>query len=359
MKITKTSYFSYRLKGLPKGCQQCVRGEKLVLFVTGVCPRRCYYCPISDQKSQKDVTYANERPVTDHSARQITEEARLCGSKGAGFTGGDPLARLDRTINYIKTLKKAFGKRFHIHLYTSLNLVTPAVLKRLHEAGLDEIRFHPDLDNDQLWEKIVLAKGLGWDVGVEIPAIPGKLRETKRLMEFLDGKIKFLNINELELSDGKASSLSELGYMSKDYLSYGVKGSDNMAKELLKHALKKRLRYSVHYCTAKLKDKVQLANRIKRRGKNVKKKYDVLTSEGLLQRGAIYGKNLAGVRRWLVSDIGVPADLVETDKERQRLLTNAGVVMNLVDELKKKGMKPAIVTEYPTWDRLTIETDWL
>jgi hypothetical protein len=31
--------------------------------------------------------------------------------------GGDPLLFLNRTINYAKALKKAFGKKFHIHIY--------------------------------------------------------------------------------------------------------------------------------------------------------------------------------------------------------------------------------------------------
>ena len=63
MRIEKTKFFSKKIGNLPKGCRQCVKGQKLVFFVTGICPRRCYYCPISDKKYQHDVIYANERPV--------------------------------------------------------------------------------------------------------------------------------------------------------------------------------------------------------------------------------------------------------------------------------------------------------
>ncbi|MFA5888561.1 MAG: radical SAM protein, partial [Candidatus Nanoarchaeia archaeon] len=65
--IKKTPYKSYAIGELPKGCQMCVRGEKEVIFVTGVCSRQptCYFCPISDQKHGKDVIYANEMPLTD------------------------------------------------------------------------------------------------------------------------------------------------------------------------------------------------------------------------------------------------------------------------------------------------------
>ena len=100
----KNKYHSYALGVLPQGCQYCVQGQKLVLFVTGICPRNCAFCPVSDQKYQQDVIYANERKV--FSFRDVLAEAKLMDAKGAGITGGDPLAKLERTLEYIKSLKK-------------------------------------------------------------------------------------------------------------------------------------------------------------------------------------------------------------------------------------------------------------
>src|SRR3990167_9322210 len=114
-KPKENQYYSYNLKQLPKGCQYCVKGEKLVLFITGICPRSCVFCPVSDQKYQQDVTYANERKVQDF--KDVLQEAELMRANGAGITGGDPLARLERTGEYIKKLKAHFGKQFHLHLY--------------------------------------------------------------------------------------------------------------------------------------------------------------------------------------------------------------------------------------------------
>jgi len=73
----------------------------------------------------------------------ILEEASLIGAQGAGITGGDPLCRLDRTIRYIKLLKKGFGR---LSTYTCTR---PGQRPRRRpwkavQAGLDEIRFHPD-----------------------------------------------------------------------------------------------------------------------------------------------------------------------------------------------------------------------
>ena len=132
--LKQNKYYSYNTKKLPKGCQYCVKGEKLVLFVTGICPRKCYFCPISDDKYGKDVVYANElrieekrenineninRNMNDIKMDNIIQEAKNMKAKGMGITGGDPLARIERTIECIRLLKKTFGKKFHIHLYTS------------------------------------------------------------------------------------------------------------------------------------------------------------------------------------------------------------------------------------------------
>ncbi|MBW2997792.1 radical SAM protein [Candidatus Woesearchaeota archaeon] len=381
-KIAKTPFYSWKIGNLPKGCQHCVKGEKLVLFVTGICPRNCSYCPISDKKHQHDVTYANEWPTAKIS--EIIEEAQLCKSKGAGFTGGDPLVKLERTVKYIKALKKAFGKGFHIHLYTSFDLADEKRLKKLRDAGLDEIRFHPNIDDDTLWHRIDIVRKFKWDIGVEIPCIPGKKVKTMKLMDFFNKKIKFLNINELEVSDAKANKLSEQGMRTKDRLSYGVKGSESLAKYFLREAQKKKFSYNIHYCTAKLKDKIQLARRIQRRAKSVKQYFDILNNDGTLTRGVIYLPYLAPsfdyakklekltikqkqftlnklntAIKHLMREFEVPQKLLMIDKRRMRILTNPGVVQHLEKQIKTMHLKPAIITEYPTWDAMTVELDWL
>jgi hypothetical protein len=353
--IEKTRYFSKKIGSLAKGCRQCVKGQKLVLFVTGICPRKCYFCPISDKKYQHDVIYANERKVTN--IYQIIEEAKLCSAKGAGFTGGDPLTRLARTVKFIKALKKKFGKKFHIHLYTSFDLVNKNSLQKLYNAGLDEIRFHADIDNSSLWDRIELADKFDWDVGIEIPVIPNKLKQTKKLIDFFHNKLSFLNLNELEIADNKMSRLSKLGFLTKTKVSYAVKGSEQTAIKLMKYIQNKKYSLNVHYCTAKLKDRVQLGERIKRRAKNIRKPYDIVDKEGLLIRGAIYAKNPAELRKKLMKEFRIPKDLIEV--ENKRLLTGAWIIDELRQELKNKKLKIAIVKEYPTYDKLQVEVDFI
>lgn len=369
MKIQKTPYYSYKIGKLAKGCKLCVKGKKLVLFVTGLCSKRCYYCPISEEKYGKDVIYANERPVKN--LTQIFEEIKLSDAEGAGITGGDPLVKINRTIKYIKALKEI--DKFHIHLYTPLNLVNKANLRRLYNAGLDEIRFHPDLDNRSMWGKIKLAKSYDWDVGVEIPVIPGKIKKTKELIDFIYNIVDFLNMNELEYSDSNAFRLS--GFKTKA-LSYAIKGSDELAKRLLKY-ISKNYNLNVHYCTVKLKDKVQLGNRLKLRATNIAKPYDIVTSEGTLIRGALYLPNLMPtfsyrkkleklsskkmiikklklIMNKLIKENNINKNLICVDKQKLRILISPKLLKDIKTELVK-----AIVEEYPTYDQLELEIDFV
>jgi hypothetical protein len=378
MKITKTPYYSWKTGELIQGCQLCVKGEKLVLFVTGLCSSRCDFCPISDKKLYKDVIYANERPLKDEKeTKAIIGEAEACSANGAGITGGDPLVKLDRTVEYIKLLKKTFGKEFHIHLYTPLTLVNEKNLLRLYKAGLDEIRFHLKLDKEEEWPKIMLARKFEWKVGVEIPIIPGKEQETKLLIDFIADKVDFLNLNELELADN-AVWRNKKNVKCKDNISYAIKGSNDLAKKLLKYCAS--LGIKTHYCTCKLKDKVQLAERILRRAKNVKQKFDVLKEDGLLLRGAIYLPELAPsfgyheklsklkasekkkilnklkiIRENILKQEELPQHMLLIDEHKLRLITSAW----LARIIKAKGVVRAVVTEYPTFDALEIEVEFL
>ena len=379
--MEKTPYFSWKLGPLPKGCQLCIQGKKLVLFVTGLCPRKCFYCPISDKKSQKDVIYANEWPIKENELETIFKEAELCGAKGAGITGGDPLVKLERTVTLIKNFKQRFGQHFHIHLYTSLNLITEETLKHLYYSGLDEIRVHPDLDDRTLWPKISLLKKFSWDVGVEIPLIPTKEMETKKLIDLIQDKVDFLNINELEISDTNANHLVEKHFLPKDSMSYGVKGSGELGIELLNYVEKNYPQFNVHYCTTTLKDRVQLAERIKRRAKNIKEIFDVVTEEGMLKRGAIYlpeispqttRETLEKIKQneklanqflekldFLKKELLKKFHLTRTkiDVQKLRILLSQKDVKRYAKEIKKLNLIPALVEEYPTHDGLEIEIE--
>lgn len=351
-----------------------------MLFITGLCGQRCFYCPVNERKYDKDIVYANEWHVANpDNPKELLEEARLTEARGAGITGGDPLVKVDRCCSYIKLLKKEFGKNFHIHLYTPLKLVTKERLQKLYDAGLDEIRLHPNLDDEKLWHRLDWAKDFDWVVGVEIPAIPRYEEKTTKLIDFLAGKIDFINLNELELSDTAAKhyKLQELGYKPKDDLSYGVAGSKEMALKMLAYARAKGI--PAHFCTAKLKDSVQMKKRLQLRAQHARLPFDIPLAEGTLLRGCVYLKELApgmsyaeklknadkdkavqqlnNIRTTLVTKLNLHEVVV--DQNKLRIILPCKIAKKNATKLKKLNLVPAIVEEYPTADALEVEVEFL
>ncbi len=380
MTIAKTGSYSWCTGSLPEGCARCVEGRKLVLFITGLCAQRCFYCPVSEDKFTHDDVYANEWKIKDvNNPKELFEEARLTGATGAGVTGGDPLAQIDRCADYIRKLKHEFGKGFHIHLYTPLKLVTEERLKKLFDAGLDEIRFHPDLDDQSLWPRLDLAKKYAWKIGVEIPAIPGYEEKTKRLVDFIVGKVEFLNLNELERSDTQAAhyKLDEKGFEQKDRISYGIKGSKEMAFSVMEYANKKGLK--AHFCTAKLKDAVQMTKRLQLRAQHTALPFDIQTKAGTLIHGVVYLHELspgfdyqkriaAADRERTIKNLEslkeeikkiVKSEEVMVDQKKLRILLSSKLIRKHAAKVKALGLLPAIVEEFPTAEQVEVEVDFL
>ena len=262
----KTKFDSYCLNGIANGCKYCVRGEKLVLFISGICKRNCWYCSLSKKRKDKDLIFANERECKNF--KNILKEVEESGATSAGITGGDPLIFLNRTLKFVSGLKKEFGKRFHIHIYLPTKFVTKDKLRRLSKY-VDEVRFHPEFlinENsiDKDIEKISLAK-LFWsreNIGLELPLIPNKKKDILNFILSVKDIVGFVNLNEFELSDTnfdiitKKYKLKEGGYV--------VGGSLESGKWILNELQKKKVNLKVHICTAELKNLHQFANRLRR-----------------------------------------------------------------------------------------------
>ncbi len=334
-----------------------MQGGKLVLFVTGLCenPANCsWYCPISNERKGKDIVYANEHLVSDD--KDIINEAILSSADGAGITGGEPLLVLDRSIHYIHLLKDHFGDVYHIHLYTAKKQINKRDIKKLVDAGLDEIRFHILTEEES---KVLDSIGGSLSVGVEIPAIPGRIESTKKLIKSVEKYgVDFVNINELEFTETNAYQLKKRGFRIKEGSIASVEGSEKMAIELLKWTAS-NTELNIHYCPARLKGGVQLRNRLLRRAKNVAKPYENITEEGLFLKGVITFEkednlNLlySIIRKHNFSD-----ELIYFNLEKLRIETSIEIAKKIAEEAKKKGFKVGILEEYPT-DHPRLETSY-
>ena len=353
---------SLLLGELPLGCTLCIKGSKMVLFVTGLCDSSCYYCPISQDKSGQDVIFADEMPVTDES--DILFEAKAIKSEGAGISGGDPLCDLDRTLNYIRLLKQEYGPNYHLHLYTSQNDVSEDVLRSLHEAGLDEIRFHPQTND---WSGIQRAIEMDMLVGLEVPAIPGKQEELKRLaIRAEEMGVSFLNINELEASETNFDRLVSMGMRLTNMESASIEGSASTAREFLEWSEDGLQNLSVHFCSARFKDSIQMRRRLERRLEQTIRNFeerdeqDPLLIVGVIR--AVHGhqlehEQLALIHTTLQNQFDVPTDLMNIDEIRNRVEVAPWVIEEISKQLREilvdmKDIEIGISFEYPTWDRL-------
>ncbi len=259
------------------GCTSCIRGAKMVLFVTGLCDRNCWYCPLSSERNGVDLTYANEHRVG--SPQEAIAVARTMNAEGTGVTGGEPLLRFDRVVSYCRALKEEFGNGHHIHLYTG-RAPDRETLRAM--AGIvDEIRFHPP---EQTWAlasdsryiaSVMIAREEGLSAGFEVPSLPtiGNLTSS---LPFLD----FLNINELEWGETNAGGMRARGYEPEDGVHNAVRGAREWAADLVKNP-------KVRWCSSRFKDSVQLRRRLIRVARNTARPFEEITPDGTVLYGVL------------------------------------------------------------------------
>jgi len=363
---------------LPTGCALCEAGAKMVLFVTGVCHYKCFYCPISDEKRMARATWANERRVdhawstrkdADASGRLtddlffIAEEARAIGAKGTGITGGDPMYAPELTLRYIRFLKAEFGPRHHIHMYTQIPF-DAKWLRELAEAGLDEMRFHPP---DEIWPDVdahpryadlyraakrLEDEGL-WAVGFEIPCLPGSTEQMSALVAWLvKERIAFLNVNEMEFSETNYGQLLQRGYRILDDVTMRVRDSEAVAREVMARFAARPI--SLHFCSSPFKDAIQLRQRLQRRAQRVARPHERVTEDGTLLRGIVECPDPAALSHELRAAFGLAEQQMFVDEAGKRLEVDADALERFAGDLPYA----AYVSElYPTHDALEVERE--
>lgn len=334
---------------LSEGCRLCQQGAKMVLFVTGVCHRDCFYCPVSAER-RKDVVFANERAV--NCDQDLIEEARVMDALGTGITGGEPLVVAERVLHYIRLLRSEFGRGHHIHLYTSIAPDMDTV-SRLAEAGLDEIRFHPpasmwgELGTSPYAASIGYARQCNIEAGIEVPAIEG----IEKVAAFAREMDCFLNLNELEFSDSNAGAMSLKGFVLEGDISNAVAGSMGLARDMFC----KGDAGKVHFCSSTYKDAVQLRERLVRVARNTARAFDEITEEGTVVYGQILCKDAEAAQEVaeLLTEEGILPEMIEI---RGRSVETAWWVLEDVADLVRENKEDvSIVERYPFENGFVVE----
>ncbi|MFB6130718.1 MAG: radical SAM protein, partial [Salinigranum sp.] len=215
-------------------------------------------------------------------------------------------------------------------------------MRRLADAGLDEIRFHPpyelwgDLHGTE-WEEILhVAREEGIDPAFEIPGI----RAEREFLEFLDeGAAEFVNVNEFEMSDGNFRRMKERGYELQEGHMSAVDGSKGeILEEMAQHP-------RVYFCTSVFKDAAQHRNRLKRMARTVRREFDEVTDDGTI----VYGKAWLTAER--LRELGVPEEFYTVKSGHVEL------AWWLLEEMIEEGDvdRGEIVEQYPTVDGTVVE----
>ncbi|WP_435360199.1 radical SAM protein [Haloarchaeobius sp. DFWS5] len=325
---------------ISKGCEQCAKGGKMVMFVYGYCDQRdCFYCPLGENRKNVTDVYANERLV--ESDEDVITEAKRMDALGTSITGGEPQEAMDRTCHYLSLLKDEFGEDHHTHLYTGIPGGREN-MRRLSEAGLDEIRFHPPLElwgdmHGTEWEEILyIAREEGLTPAFEIPGI----RPETEFLDFLDeGAADFCNVNEFEMSDGNYRRMQEKGFELKEGHMSAVDGDrDEILEVMGEHP-------QVYFCTSVFKDAAQHRRRLKRMAQNVRREFDDVTDDGTL----VYGKTYTDAD--VFEALGVPEEFYTAKSN------HVEVAWWLLEEMIQEGDLDdgEIVEQYPTYDGQVVE----
>ena len=325
---------------ISKGCEQCSKGGKMVLFVYGYCDQRdCFYCPLGENRKNVTDVYANERLV--ESDEDVIEEAKRMSALGTSITGGEPQEAMEKTTRYLRLLKEEFGEDHHTHLYTGIPGGREN-MRRLSEAGLDEIRFHPPVEqwgdlHGTEWEDILyVAREEGLTPAFEIPGI----RAEEEFLEFLDeGAADFCNINEFEMSDGNYRRMQEQGFELQEGHMSAVDGSKEAILDVMGDTER------AYFCTSVFKDAAQHRNRLKRMARNLRRPFDEVTDDGTL----VYGKTYTTPERF--EQLEVPEEFYSVKSE------HVEVAWWLLEEMIEEGDLDdgEVVEQYPTYDGTVVE----
>ena len=267
------------MANLSPGCRICIEGQWSCLFINGKCNGNCFYCPTS----QNEVGLPTTNTLSFPEPKEYVAYLGLLGFQGASISGGEPLLTPELSVRFIRSIKKRFGEKIHVWLYTNGILATKEIMKRLVDAGLDEIRFDIGATGYSI-RQLDHAVGIIPTVTVEIPAVPEECERMKKLLPTLcDRGVQHLNLHQLRLTPYNFEKLVGRGYRYLHGKKVTVLDSELTALELLLHGKRNNIHLPINYCSFPYKDRFQAQAARRRNGALILKGYESLTENGFIR----------------------------------------------------------------------------
>lgn len=270
---------------LSPGCRICGQGRWSCLFINGKCNCRCFYCPTT----QNEVGVPTTNKVSFSKAADYADYVRRFDFSGVSISGGEPLLTFDRSLAFIRSVRRKMGADLHIWLYTNATLLTPEHLVKLKDAGLDEIRMDISAADYGL-KKAAMAVGTIPCVTVEIPAIPEDRERLVRLLPVMQEiGISHLNLHQLRLTPHNRANFKNRPYTYLHGEKVTVLESELTALALINEACTQGLELSINYCSFVYKHRYQRAAARRRNAALVLRDHESITENGYIRTLALQG----------------------------------------------------------------------
>ena len=240
---------------ISKGCRLCGEGQWSCLFITNKCNANCFYCPAPQLNDETPSTQGFKFNNPEAYALYL----KHFGFKAVAFSGGEPLLFFDRTLAYLKAIRKICKKNIYTWMYTNGILATKDKLKVLANNGLDEIRFDIGATGYKL-DKVRMASGLIKNITIEIPAIPEEqVKLISLLPQMVDAGVHNLNLHQLRMTRHNVNKLNSKSYTLIPTERPLVLESELTALEIIHTAQQQGMNIGINYCSFCYKNRFQKA----------------------------------------------------------------------------------------------------
>jgi len=270
---------------LSPGCRICGEGGWSCLFVNGKCNCRCFYCP----SAQDEIGLPTTHRVSFARPADYSAYVGHFGFTGVSISGGEPLLTADLTLRFLQAVNQSKKRPIHLWMYTNGTLLTLDLVKKLHDAGLDEIRFDLSAVDYDL-KRVRLAVGHIPTVTVEIPAIPEDFqRLTKVLPQLKETGVDHLNLHQLRLTPHNRDQLVKRQYTYLHGERVTVLESELTALALMQNVVEKDIGLPVNYCTFVFQHRFQRAAARRKSAQLMARPHESITESGYIRSLGLVG----------------------------------------------------------------------
>jgi len=250
-KNTVTTKSDYELS---RGCLCCKKGTWLNVFVGMRCNLDCLFCggPAVNVREDEPEGYQNGMSFETFVETILEQGDRV---QGVSYSGGEPMLYLESRVIPLAEMLRKRKAGIYQWLYSNCVLATPDSMKKLSDAGVEEIRV--DLAatgfDEGVMNKLSMIRDTIGKVTVQVPSIPEvyhKLVSGKLIPRLIDNGVELLNLQELYVRTSKATA-----YLKDKDVYYSRMGllspteSRGITADIMEHVIGNNLPILVNDCS--------------------------------------------------------------------------------------------------------------